>query len=131
MARVLIVDDDSSVRQTLGDVLGHAGHEVVTAGNADTAEATLASTPFDVVVTDIVLPRVSGIDLLQRIRRASPGVPVIMMTGEPSVDYVSACMRAGACDFLCKPVANEDIVAALDSALEKAGRIRPRPTFRK
>ena len=68
MARILIVDDEKSIRRTLGEFLRAAGYEVIEAEDADVALQRLREAEFDVVVTDIILPRVTGVELLRRIR---------------------------------------------------------------
>jgi DNA-binding NtrC family response regulator len=95
MARTLIVDDEKSIRRTLGEFLRAAGHEVVEAEDADVARQRLAEAEFDVVVTDIILPRMSGVGLLQHIHATAPYVQVVMMTGEPTVETAATSLRTG------------------------------------
>jgi len=116
MASVLIVDDEKSIRTTLGEFLRMDGHEVQTVEDAEAALALMAQCAFDVVVTDIILPRVSGVTLLQRITQNSPDVQVIMMTGEPTVDTAVEAVRAGAHDYLSKPVGKRELLAAVSQA---------------
>jgi PAS domain S-box-containing protein len=116
MARILIVDDEQSIRRTLGEFLRADGHEVVEAEDADTAFQRLKETEFDVVVTDIVLPRVTGVDLLRHIHATAPYVQVVMMTGEPTVETASESLRAGASDYLFKPVSKSAILRVVGNA---------------
>ena len=90
MTRVLVVDDEKSIRMTLKEFLDEANYDVETAEDADVASQLLENEAFDVVVSDIILPRMSGVQLLQKIRQAAPDVQVIMMTGEPTADTASA-----------------------------------------
>ena len=103
MARILIVDDEKSIRRTLGEFLRADGHEVIEAEDADVALRQLNEREFDVVVTDIILPRVNGVELLRRIQAAASHVQVVMMTGEPTVETASESLRAGAADYLSSP----------------------------
>jgi len=91
---LLIVDDERSIRLTLKAFLSDAGHDVDEAADAEEAQAKLRAKPFDVVVSDIVLPKVSGVELLRAIRAASPNVQVVMMTGE--FDLIKAHPEVGA-----------------------------------
>jgi DNA-binding response OmpR family regulator len=116
MARVLIVDDEKSIRVTLQAFLAEAGHAVCVAEDADTAEALLSRDAFDVVVSDIVLPRRNGMDLLRAIRAAAPHVQVVMMTGEPTVETAAETVRAGAADYLCKPIGKNAILRVVGNA---------------
>ena len=109
MASVLIVDDERSIRVTLGEFLRMDGHLVDAVEDAEGARALLDAHDWDVVVTDIVLPRVTGVELLHWIRDTRPDVQVIMMTGEPTVDSAAEAVRAGAFDYLSKPVTKEAI----------------------
>jgi PAS domain S-box-containing protein len=118
MAAILIVDDEKSIRTTLAEFLRGAGYTVETAEDAAQAERWLHQQRFDIVLTDIVLPRVSGVELLQRIRTEAPDSLVLMMTGEPTVDTTVAAVRAGAYDYLVKPVSKEVILRVIGRAIE-------------
>ena len=117
MGSILIVDDERSIRVTLKAFLEEEGHQVETAEEATSAMAILKERPVDVVVTDIILPKVSGVQLLQQIRETSPEVLVIMMTGEPTLETASESLRNGAVDYLQKPVNKTDIIRAVQNAL--------------
>jgi signal transduction histidine kinase/DNA-binding response OmpR family regulator len=116
MARVLIVDDEKSIRNTVSEFLRLDGHEVRTAEDADAAGALMQAHAFDVVVTDIVLPRVSGVTLLQRIKEQTPDIQVIMLTGEPTVDTAVDAVRAGAYDYLSKPTGKRELLLVVGQA---------------
>jgi signal transduction histidine kinase len=118
MVRVLIVDDEKSIRNTASEFLRMDGHEVWTAEDADVAMALLEEQTFDVVVTDIILPRVSGVTLLRRIKERAPDVQVIMMTGEPTVDTAVDAVRAGARDYLSKPFGKRELLAVVGRAAD-------------
>ena len=116
MTRVLVVDDEKSIRRTLGEFLRAEGYEVVEAEDAESAQRCLGEDGFDVVVTDIVLPRVSGVELLRRIQACAPDVPVVMMTGEPTVETATESLRAGAVDYLFKPITKAGILRVVANA---------------
>jgi signal transduction histidine kinase/FixJ family two-component response regulator len=117
MGNILVVDDERSIRVTVKAFLEMDGHCVETAEEAESAVAILQSEPIDVVLTDIILPRVSGVDLLRRIHERSPQVQVIMMTGEPTLETASESLRLGAVDYLQKPVGKNEILKAVRNAL--------------
>ena len=96
MGNILVVDDERSIRTTVKAFLEQDGHSVETAEEAESAMAVLQSRPMDVVLTDIILPRVSGVELLRRIRDTTPGVQIIMMTGEPTLETAAESLRHGA-----------------------------------
>jgi len=115
-ARVLVVDDEKSIRTTLREFLSDAGYEVFMAEDADAALGLLKAQSLDIVVTDIILPRVNGVELLHRIHDADPRVEVIMMTGEPTLDTATESLRAGAFDYLHKPINKEAILKTVATA---------------
>jgi PAS domain S-box-containing protein len=117
VSRVLVVDDEPGVKFTLSEFLKHDGHEVHTAANAAEALSVLERRPLDIVISDIILPKMSGIDLLHRIRQGFPTVETILITGEPTVASATEAMRAGAVDYLAKPVSGNTIQKAVVAAV--------------
>jgi signal transduction histidine kinase len=115
-ARVLVVDDEKSIRVGLCSLLTDAGYAAETAEDARAVHSMLSRGAYDVVVSDIVLPRVSGLALLQQIRQTAPDVQVIMMTGEPTVETAAEAVRAGAADYLVKPVSKPAILRSVGNA---------------
>ncbi len=109
MARVLVVDDEKGIRLTFREFLKTNGHEVLVAEDFAEAEKLFHARNLDVVVTDIVLPRVSGLTLLKEVQRVQPGVQVIIITGEPTVETAIQAVRSGAFDYIAKPVSGTEI----------------------
>ncbi len=101
--RVLVVDDDEAVREVYVRFLKHDGHHVVAAASGDEAVELFASQPFDCVVSDVMMPGMSGIELLRKIRAHDLDVPVIMATGSPALDTAVAAVDEGAARYLVKP----------------------------
>ena len=116
MSRVLIVDDEKSIRVTLCEFLRNDGYEAEMAEDASAALGLLGREAFDVVVSDIVLPGMTGIELLKAVRQTAPRVLVILMTGEPTVNTAAEAVRAGAFDYLCKPITKEAILRVVRNA---------------
>jgi len=117
MARILIVDDERSIRATLAEFIREDGHDVFTAEDATQALALLDEKKPTVVVTDIILPRMTGVSLLKRINEIAPDVQVLMITGEPTAETAAEAVRLGAFDYLSKPIARTDFKSAVTSAL--------------
>ncbi|MBV9927005.1 MAG: response regulator [Acidobacteria bacterium] len=118
--KVLIVDDEPSIRLTLAEFLRREGFETRAAADAaQGAELFGADGGVDVAVVDINLPGRGGIELLRELRERDPRVPVIVITGEPNVSHLPEIVRAGAYDFLPKPVLKEAITRAVARAAEK------------
>jgi PAS domain S-box-containing protein len=116
VARVLIVDDERSIRLTLPEFLRAEGHEVYAAEDVPAALSVLGKMELDIVVTDIILPRATGVDLLKQLHESSPHVKVIMMTGEPTLETASESLRAGAFDYLVKPVTKNTVCLVVSKA---------------
>lgn len=117
MARVLLVDEPS-IRKTLGAFLEAEGHVVTTAANLEEAERHLGEATFDVVVSDIILPRANGLDLLPWVKRLDPQIEVVLITGDPNLQTAMRAMREGAFDYLPKPVTGMDICRVVAKAAE-------------
>jgi len=115
--RVLVIDDEESLRVTLGAFLRDEGYEVATAADYDEAVAALEAAEVDLVLSDIILPGKSGIDVLTRVREKDPGCPVVMITGEPSLETAAEAVRLGAFEYLAKPVRRAEVVRVARQAL--------------
>jgi len=117
MVDVLIVDDELSIRDTLSEFVREEGYDVAVAADAAAALELLKREAPSVVVTDIILPRVTGIELLRQIHEVAPDVQVIMITGEPTADTAAEAVRLGAFDYLSKPVLRSGFTSAVASAM--------------
>ena len=116
--RVLVVDDEANLRRMLRSLLQAEGWLVDEAGGAEEALIRVKQNQPDVVLLDLVLPGDSGLDLLPRLKKASPDTPVIMMSGEANLSDAVQATREGAFHFLEKPLGSEGVLATLRGALE-------------
>ena len=119
-ARVLVVDDEANILEALGKVLGKEGHEVRTAANGRIALDLLRKEPFDVMLTDLRMPGMTGDDLLRAAKKLTPEVEVIVMTAYGTVENAVEAMKHGAYDFISKPLKRASVVASVSKALEKS-----------
>ena len=118
---ILVVEDDGELREFLVEVLNTAGH--ITAGypSADSALRAIAEdAPADVVVTDLIMPGMPGAELLRALRRQRPELNVIVMTAFGSIDSAVELVRAGAYDYLTKPIATQELLLAVGHALDQS-----------
>jgi|DewCreStandDraft_5_1066085.scaffolds.fasta_scaffold04587_4 DNA-binding response OmpR family regulator len=120
--RVLVVDDERTVRIGLEKLLRRSGYEVTTAESAEEALEHLRRTEFDVVMSDIRMNGLTGIDLLAQIQQIAPTTGVILMTGYASVDTAVEALRLRAYDYLTKPFDNDHVRATLERAVSKRVR---------
>jgi two-component system cell cycle sensor histidine kinase/response regulator CckA len=118
MPKVLLVDDEPNIRWTMAEFLKREGYETLTASDFDSALDCFQKNRIDAAVIDIILPRKSGIELLQELRTRAPRLPVIMITGEPNISQIPEIVRAGAYDFISKPVGKDTLLKVVSRAIE-------------
>jgi PAS domain S-box-containing protein len=116
-AAILIIDDEETLRFSFSKFLEEEGCDVVTAPGILRALEILGSAPVDVVFCDIVLPEGSGVDVLRRVRDMGLLCPVVMITGEPTIETASDAVRLGAFDYLSKPVRRDTLIRVCGQAL--------------
>ena len=121
---ILLVDDEDYVRDSLAALLERRGFEVRCASAAEEALARHELDGIDLVLTDLRMPGTDGLDLLRRLTAAQPGLPVLVLTGHGTVASAVECMRAGAQEYLVKPVDPEALVLLLRRILREAGTRR-------
>ena len=124
---VLVVDDDEALARALKRMLETAGYHVTTAGDGNAAVAKIRHEPFDVILSDIQMPGMDGIDMLRVVRAYDLDVPVILMTGEPTVETAAEAVSLGALQYLSKPVPNDTLL----SAVERASRLHRMATMKR
>ena len=116
-ARILVVDDERAVRAALRVNLTKGGYEVTLAETGEQAIAALESGLPDAVITDVRMPGMDGLALLDEIQSRAPGLPVVVMTGHGSVQSAVRAMQAGAANYIIKPVGRDELLVMLDRAL--------------
>jgi diguanylate cyclase (GGDEF)-like protein len=131
MARILLVDDEKVSRALYSDYLTGAGHEVAAVSSFDQAKAAMASSPFDAVVTDLILPKGDGMEILQHAKEHYPGIEVIVITALNKVDPAVRAIKSGAAEYLVKPVAPEALQHAVVRALTTRQLLRENEQLRK
>ncbi len=118
--RILVVDDEPTIRSVIGQVLRFDGHEPTEVGSAEEALAAFRAQPFPLVITDIIMGRMNGIQLLREIKQADAEILVVIMTSQASLETAMTALREGAYDFLVKPFDDLIMISALvERATEK------------
>ena len=118
MDTVLVVDDESNYLTVMEALLGEVGYEVLTAPSALEALKIAGASDLDLVLTDMKMPKMSGIELLEEMHRLYPDLPVIIMTAYGTVEKAVTAMKKGAFDYILKPFKNEEILVTIAKALE-------------
>ncbi|HEV2135806.1 MAG TPA: sigma-54 dependent transcriptional regulator [Terracidiphilus sp.] len=117
-ANILIVDDEASTLASLARAFRLAGHEATVCDNAARALELARSQPFDLILSDVVMPRRDGLSLLEDLKNAGVSAPVVMMSGQAHIEMAVRATRLGALDFLEKPLSTEKLLVTLDNALK-------------
>ncbi|RPG08469.1 MAG: sigma-54-dependent Fis family transcriptional regulator [Phycisphaera sp. TMED24] len=130
MARILVVDDKEVVRDGVGLTLARSGHGVCPASDGASALEQLDKRKIDLVITDLSMPGMDGLELLHAIRERDEHMPVILMTAYGSIEKAVEAMRAGAWDFVTKPFHGDELQLAVSRALEHGAMRKENQTLR-
>jgi DNA-binding NtrC family response regulator len=123
---VLVVDDEEPVRRVLASKLKREGYDCATAADGREALDKVISEHFDLVLLDIKMPGISGMEALPRIVAESPGTCVVMSTAVVDAQMALEALNLGACDYITKPFDLDEVARRVDRALEAKGLMRPR-----
>ena len=118
MAHLLIVDDDNSTLASLARAFRLAGHEATVCDNANRALELVKSQPFDMMLSDVVMPGKDGIALLEELRNLGIALPVVMISGQANIEMAVRATRLGAADFLEKPLSTDKLLLTVDNVLK-------------
>lgn len=124
MAAILIIDDEKSIRNVLKDILQHEGYQVDEAPDGEQGMQLFQSKNFDLVLCDIKMPKMDGMEVLQQIMLINPEVPVIMISGHGTIENAVEAVKKGAYDFISKPPDLNRLLITLRNALDKNNLVR-------
>ena len=119
MASILIVDDEKAIRKTLSEILSYEGYKIDEAGDGEEGLKRFAEKTYDVVLCDIKMPRMDGIEFLEKAKELNADVPVIMISGHGNIDTAVEAVKKGAFDFISKPPDLNRLLITLRNALDK------------
>ena len=131
MAKILIVDDEVPIRRTLRDILEFEGYEVDEASDGLECIAKVQKEKYDVIITDIKMPRMDGIEALERLQILSPETPVIMVSGHGTIDTAVEAVKKGAFDFISKPPDLNRMLITVRNALDRSELVNTTQVLRK
>lgn len=118
MAMILVVDDEPNILAVLEQFLIGAGHSVFTAGDARQAISLIHKNKFDVVISDIIMPKISGADLVSALKDAAIGAIFILITGHPETDTAKKAKEIGAFRYLLKPISKQQFLDTVEEAIK-------------
>jgi DNA-binding response OmpR family regulator len=116
---ILVVDDEEAARQSLADILRLEGYQVKTAANGEAAVKSLEADEFDLMLLDLKMPGMSGLEVMTTANEISPETQVILLTAHGSMDSAIKALREGANDYLLKPATPNDILGSVSKAIEE------------
>lgn len=131
MAKILVIDDERSIRNIIGELLEMEGHTVKTAENGVQGYEMIGTEPFDLVISDIKMPEMDGIELLDKLIETHPDTTVVMISGHGSIDTAVECIKKGAFDYIEKPIDMNRILVTVKNALERGSLVKETKTLRR
>ena len=117
LTRILIVDDEATLRMTMAELLASSEREIVTAASGEEALAYIEDRPFDLVIVDLIMPGIDGLQVMDVTQKLSPQARIIMLTAFGTLESAIQAMRRGATDYLLKPANAPQIESAVERAL--------------
>ncbi|RMH85631.1 MAG: sigma-54-dependent Fis family transcriptional regulator [Calditrichaeota bacterium] len=119
IGRVMVVDDEENIREVLSSYLDSLGYEVVTANDGQDALEKFEPGTYDLVISDLLMPNIDGLELLKRVREKDRDVIFLMITGYPSIETAVEAIKKGAYDYITKPFHMEDVKLRIERSFEK------------
>ncbi len=119
MATILIIDDERAIRKTLGEILSYEGYKIEEASDGEEGLKRFSEKTYDVVICDIKMPKVDGIEFLEKAREMNPDVPIIMVSGHGNIDTAVEAVKKGAFDYVSKPPDLNRLLITLRNALDR------------
>src|SRR5215204_2208041 len=119
MSNILIIDDEKAIRKTLTEILSFEGYDIVEAADGEEGLRQFKEKAYDVVLCDIKMPKVDGIDFLQKAIESNPDVPIIMISGHGNIETAVEAVKKGAYDFIQKPPDLNRLLITIRNAMER------------
>lgn len=131
MAKILVIDDERSIRNIISELLEMEGHTVKMAENGLQGLGLINSEPFDLVISDIKMPEMDGIELLDKLIETHPDTTMVMISGHGNIDTAVDCIKKGAFDYIEKPVDMNRLLVTVKNALERGDLVQETKTLRR
>lgn len=119
MASILIIDDEKAIRKTLSEILGYEGYTIDEAGDGEEGLKKYSNNTYDVVLCDIKMPRMDGIEFLEKAKAVNPDIPIIMVSGHGTIETAVEAVKKGAYDYIAKPPDLNRLLITLRNAMDK------------
>ena len=126
MENILVVDDEKNIVTIISKMLEKWGYNAVQATSGDEALEKIKSAPIDLVITDLMMPKMDGITLIGKILEHYENMVIIVLTGYPTIDSAVQAIKAGAYDFMAKPIQADELKFKIDRSIERKNLIKSR-----
>ena len=123
MSNILIIDDEKAIRKTLTEILSYEGYKIEEAGDGEEGLRRFREKTFDVVLCDIKMPKIDGIEFLDKVRELNPDVPVIMISGHGTIETAVEAVKKGAYDYIAKPPDLNRLLITIRNAMDKNNHV--------
>jgi two-component system nitrogen regulation response regulator NtrX len=123
MSNILIIDDEKAIRKTLSEILSYEGYKIDEAGDGEEGLKKFKEKSYDVVLCDIKMPKLDGIEFLDKAREANPDVPVIMISGHGTIETAVEAVKKGAYDYISKPPDLNRLLITIRNAMDKTNLV--------
>jgi two-component system nitrogen regulation response regulator NtrX len=123
MSRILIIDDERAIRNTLGEILQHEGYKIDTAENGEEGFDKFKKNAYDVILCDIKMPKMDGLEFLEKSRDVNPDVPIIMISGHGNIETAVEAVKKGAYDYISKPPDLNRLLITIRNATDKTSLV--------
>ena len=131
MARILVIDDEKSIRKTLKDILEYEKYQVEEAADGVEGFNMLKSGKFDVVLCDIKMPKIDGIEVLEKVMQLNPEIPFVMISGHGTIETAVEAVKKGAFDFIAKPLDLNRLLVTIRNAIDKNALVKETKVLKK
>lgn len=131
MSRILVIDDEKSIRNTLKEILTYEGFEVIEAQDGMEGLKFVEKEKFDIILSDIKMPKMDGIEVLEKLQELSPETPVVMISGHGNIDTAVEAIRKGAFDYISKPLDLNRMLVTIRNAMDRSSLVKETKTLKR
>src|SRR6185295_19200440 len=131
MANILIIDDEKSIRKTLSEILSYEGYKIDEAGDGEEGLKRFREKTYEVVLCDIKMPKLDGIEFLEKAKESNPDIPIIMISGHGNIDTAVEAVKKGAYDYISKPPDLNRLLITIRNAMDKSNLVSEAKVLKK
>jgi two-component system nitrogen regulation response regulator NtrX len=131
MAKILVIDDEKPIRNTLKEILSYEGHEVVDAQDGSEGLKQVEKDKFDIIFCDIKMPKMDGIEVLEKLQELTPDTPVVIISGHGNIDTAVEAIKKGAFDYIAKPLDLNRLLVTLRNAMDRSSLVKETKTLKR